>query len=85
MKVEKGERVRITALGPQDSYFLDGNDFYKVIGRTGYLHEIYSLPITTPGYVACRIKLDEPLLNYIVIITLVDCKVERLDNGQDKV
>lgn len=78
--MDKGERVRITALGPHDSYYLDGVDFYKIIGRTGRLHEMYALPITSPGFVACRIRLDEPLLNYIVIITLVDCQIERIDN-----
>lgn len=78
--LEKGERVRITALGPHDSYYLDGVDYYKIIGRTGRLHEVYILPhITSPDFVACRIKLDEPLLNYIVIITLVDCQIERIE------
>lgn len=78
----KGERVKITALGPHDSYYMEGLDQYKIVGRTGILKELYKLPITSPDYVACRIHLDEPLLNYIAIITLVDAQIERIQDGQ---
>lgn len=80
--MEKGQRVKITELGPMDSYNRAGQDEYKLIGMTGELIELFITPSTTSGFVSCRIKLDVPLMNYMETITLVDAKIERINNGE---
>jgi hypothetical protein len=82
--IERGHRVKITELGPKDSYNRAGLDEYHLIGMTGELIEIFITPATTSGFISCRIKLDVPLLNYMETITLVDAKIERIPNGQGK-
>ena len=80
--MKPGERIRISGLGPQDSYMRDG-DSYNLIGSTGTLLELHDNGIASPGYVTCLIELDKPLLNYLVRITLFEAKLERIEsNGQ---
>ena len=80
--MEKGQRVRITALGPKDSYNRDG-DNYNLVGQTGTLLSYIVDPICTPGYITCMIELDKPLLNYLVRITLYEAILEPIE-GYDR-
>jgi hypothetical protein len=79
--MKTGERVRITDLGSNDSYMREG-DSYNLIGQTGTLLEIHDNGIAAPGYVTCLVELDQPLLNYLVRITLFEAKLERITNGE---
>jgi hypothetical protein len=80
--MKTGERIRIADLGPNDSYMRDG-DSYNMIGQTGTLLEIHDNGIAAPGYVTCLIELDNPLLNYLVRITLFEAKLEPIE-GYDR-
>ena len=80
--MKTGERVRITDLGPNDSYMREG-DSYALIGQTGILREIHDNGIAAPGYVTCLVELDNPLLNYLVRITLFEAKLEAIE-GHDR-
>jgi hypothetical protein len=81
--LEKGDRVRITGFGPQDSWSRTADeDMPTPLNRTGELIEILTNLNCTEGYISCVIQLDEPLLNYLVRITLFEAKLERIDDGQ---
>jgi hypothetical protein len=79
--MKPGDRIRVSGLGPRDSYMREG-DNYGLIGSTGTLLELHDNGIASPGYVTCLIELDKPLLNYLVRITLFEAKLERIENGQ---
>ena len=80
--MKTGERIQITDLGSRDSYMREG-DSYALIGQTGILREIHDNGIAAPGYVTCLVELDNPLLNYLVRITLFEAKLEAIE-GHDR-
>jgi hypothetical protein len=80
--MKPGERVRITDLGPNDSYMREG-DTYGIIGKTGTLLELHPTGFASPGYVTCIIELDKPILNYIVRVLFFEAKFEAIE-GYDR-
>lgn len=76
--MKTGDRVKITALGPRDSYMRE-DDYYNLIGATGRLHQLFMNGLASPGYVTCIIELDKPLLDYMVRISLFEAKLEKIE------
>ena len=79
--MKTGDRIRITELGPNDSWIREG-DSYQLVGATGTLIDLFADGFASPGYVTCVIELDKPILNYIVRATFFEAKIERIENGK---
>lgn len=79
----KGSKIRIVELGPKDSWSrgdisLDATP----LGKTATLVEIHDNLGCTPGFATVVVDLDEPLLNYLLRITLFEAKIERIEPNE---
>mgnify|MGYP007064293286 CR=1 FL=1 len=81
--LEAGDRVKIVAFGPRDSWTraIEAGD-PSPLGLVGTLvHVEEQGSFATRGYTTCMIHLDEPLLGYLVRLTLFEAKLEKLMEG----
>lgn len=87
-RIRVGDRVRIVAFGPKDSwaYAASMND-PTPLGSTGTIIDINPYPIGSDSdkYITCVIHLDTAFINYLVRMSFVEVKLERIEEDGKRV